>query len=51
MSNVSSSGYDLAAYAVLSSLILEQSLPLVDTGEVGEFRVKTGNLCKRSQIV
>lgn len=51
MSNVLSSGNDLVAYAVLSSVILEWSLSLVGVGEEGEFRVKTGNLWKRSQIV
>lgn len=47
MSNVSSSIYDLATYAVLSTVILEQSLLLVGSGEgarVGEQGVKTGNL-------
>lgn len=47
MSNVSSSIYDLATYAVLSAVILEQSLLLVGSGEgarVGEQGVKTGNL-------
>ena len=36
MSNVSSSSYDLAAYALLSSVILEEQLQLVGPGsEVG----------------
>lgn len=44
---MSSSIYDLATYAVLSTVILEQSLLLVGSGEgarVGEQGVKTGNL-------
>lgn len=47
MSNVSSPIYDLATYAVLSTVILEQSLLLVGSGKgarVGERGVKTGNL-------
>ncbi len=51
VSSVLSSCYDLAAYAMLSSLILKQSLLLVGIGEVGELGVKTGNLWKGSQIV